>query len=157
MSPNARHPFTWVTRFVQWVGLNGVYRKTVNDLANDYPAYYKLSDDVKIIDAISEMNLPSLVLISIIFKMYNGICTSLRLCVEFRIFLIGNIYWEALNGHSYLCSEYRNARLIRVLACYFKYKVFEVARYEVEQLQRAGKRYADAGEGFGGAWRRHRL
>jgi SAM-dependent methyltransferase len=58
MSPNARHPFTWVTRIVQRLGLKNNYRKTVNPLANDYPAYYKLSNDAKILNAVNCMRLP---------------------------------------------------------------------------------------------------
>jgi hypothetical protein len=58
MSPNAGHPFTWVTRIVQRLGGTSVYRKHVNALANDYPAYYSLSNDAKILKAINDMRLP---------------------------------------------------------------------------------------------------
>ena len=56
--PNAGHPFTWVTRIVQRVGATNLYRKKVNPLANDYPAYYHLSNDAKILKAIDHLRLP---------------------------------------------------------------------------------------------------
>jgi 2-polyprenyl-3-methyl-5-hydroxy-6-metoxy-1,4-benzoquinol methylase len=58
MSPNARHPFTWATRLAQLLGVKLLYRKFVQPLANDYPAYYRLSHDKWILDAISALNLP---------------------------------------------------------------------------------------------------
>jgi SAM-dependent methyltransferase len=58
MSPNAGHPFTWVTRIVQRLGMTTIYRKYVNAFANDYPAYYNLSNDAKILNAINHMRLP---------------------------------------------------------------------------------------------------
>lgn len=58
MSPNAGHPFTWATRMLQRLGTQSVYRKYVNALANDYPAYYNLSNDAKILKAINYMRLP---------------------------------------------------------------------------------------------------
>jgi 2-polyprenyl-3-methyl-5-hydroxy-6-metoxy-1,4-benzoquinol methylase len=58
MSPNARHPFTWLTRIVQRLGLKNVYRKNVNKITNDYPSYYNLSNDAKILKAIKNMQLP---------------------------------------------------------------------------------------------------
>jgi len=53
-----RHPFTWVTRAVQRLGGTELYRKRVNALANDYPAYYDLSNDTKILRAIDVLRLP---------------------------------------------------------------------------------------------------
>lgn len=58
MCPNANHPFTWVTRIVQRLGGTQIYRERVNALANDYPAYYNLSKDMKILRAINSSRLP---------------------------------------------------------------------------------------------------
>jgi 2-polyprenyl-3-methyl-5-hydroxy-6-metoxy-1,4-benzoquinol methylase len=58
MSPNARHPFTWVTRLMQILRLKKIYKKNINQRANDYPAYYKLSNDINIIHTIEALNLP---------------------------------------------------------------------------------------------------
>jgi ubiquinone/menaquinone biosynthesis C-methylase UbiE len=57
MCPNAAHPFTWATRIVQRLGGTALYRKRVNALANDYPAYYNLSNTVKILKALDHMRL----------------------------------------------------------------------------------------------------
>lgn len=58
MSPNARHPFTLVTRVAQALRLKSIYRRRVNPLANDYPAYYRVSHDKRILRVIKEMALP---------------------------------------------------------------------------------------------------
>jgi SAM-dependent methyltransferase len=58
MSPNARHPFTWATRIAQWLGLKKAYVKTVNPRANDYPAYYRVSDDRAVLRAVKKLRLP---------------------------------------------------------------------------------------------------
>jgi SAM-dependent methyltransferase len=58
MSPNSRHPFTWATRGVERLGLKRCYVRTVNGRANDYPAYYRLSNDRVILQAIARLALP---------------------------------------------------------------------------------------------------
>jgi len=58
MSPNARHPFTSVTRLAQAIRLKSYYQKNLNRRANDYPAYYRLSDDRRILRTIRKKALP---------------------------------------------------------------------------------------------------
>jgi len=58
MSPNARHPFTWMTRLAQFLGLKRMYVDKVNRRANDYPAYYRLSNDREILASIERQKLP---------------------------------------------------------------------------------------------------
>lgn len=58
LSPNARHPFTWVTRAAQMLRLKKLYQRRLNQAANDYPAYYRLSHDRNILRAIERMALP---------------------------------------------------------------------------------------------------
>jgi SAM-dependent methyltransferase len=57
MSPNARHPFTWITRVAQIFRIKNLYRNSINKDANDYPAYYRLSHDAKILLSIKKMKL----------------------------------------------------------------------------------------------------
>ena len=45
ITPNARHPFTWATRCVQIARLKSFYKRHIADLANEYPAYYRLSSE----------------------------------------------------------------------------------------------------------------
>ncbi|MDD5036827.1 MAG: methyltransferase domain-containing protein [Methylococcaceae bacterium] len=58
MSPNARHPFTLAVRLLQAVKLKYLYRKSIAPQANDYPAYYRLCSDVKVLRAIKDRSLP---------------------------------------------------------------------------------------------------
>ncbi len=58
LSPNAHHPFTWVTRVVQFLGFKQMYAKRLKNSANSYPAYYKLSSDSNILHAIRDLELP---------------------------------------------------------------------------------------------------
>ena len=58
ISPNARHPFTWVTRLAQIFRLKKLYQRRLNSLANEYPACYRLSNDFNILRAIKRMDLP---------------------------------------------------------------------------------------------------
>ncbi|QGM47137.1 class I SAM-dependent methyltransferase [Methylocystis heyeri] len=58
MSPNYHHPFTFVTRLIQRSGVLALYRRYVNPMANDYPAYYRLSNDKVILRAIADQHLP---------------------------------------------------------------------------------------------------
>ncbi len=58
MSPNARHPFTWAVRALQGLKLKDIYRKSISPQANDYPAYYRLCSDTKVLRAIIDQNLP---------------------------------------------------------------------------------------------------
>ena len=59
ISPNAAHPFTWATRLVQGLGLKRYYRKYRGTQSiNDYPAYYRLSSDTRILSALKTMRLP---------------------------------------------------------------------------------------------------
>lgn len=58
MSPNARHPFTLAVRFLQAVNLKNLYRKSLAPQGNDYPAYYRLCSDVKVLRAIKIRSLP---------------------------------------------------------------------------------------------------
>ena len=58
LSPNAHHPFTWITRWVEAAGLKKTYIKYINRNANDYPAYYRLSHDQRILRAIEASNIP---------------------------------------------------------------------------------------------------
>jgi SAM-dependent methyltransferase len=58
MSPNYYHPFTILTRMIQRSGLLSLYRKRVNSNANDYPAYYVMSNEKNIVESIKRQNLP---------------------------------------------------------------------------------------------------
>jgi 2-polyprenyl-3-methyl-5-hydroxy-6-metoxy-1,4-benzoquinol methylase len=58
ISPNAAHPFTWVTRLAQVLRLKKIYQRKLNQKANDYPAYYRLSNDKNILNAIDTLKLP---------------------------------------------------------------------------------------------------
>ncbi|TQF33460.1 methyltransferase domain-containing protein [Bradyrhizobium sp. UNPA324] len=58
LSPNAHHPFTWATRLAERLGLKKTYVKNINQKANDYPAYYRLSHDERIVRAITALKLP---------------------------------------------------------------------------------------------------
>jgi len=58
MSPNAHHPFTWVTRVAQMIRLKTHYVKKLNQTANDYPAYYRVSHDTRILKTIDRLKLP---------------------------------------------------------------------------------------------------
>jgi 2-polyprenyl-3-methyl-5-hydroxy-6-metoxy-1,4-benzoquinol methylase len=58
MSPNSRHPFTWVTILTQICGLTTLYRSSINSLANNYRAYYKMSNDNIILAAIRNGKIP---------------------------------------------------------------------------------------------------
>lgn len=57
MSPNFHHPFTILTRIIQRSGLLKLYRNYVNPEANDYPAYYRLSNEKNILNSIRRQNL----------------------------------------------------------------------------------------------------
>ncbi len=57
LSPNAHHPFTWIVRAAQWLGVKNMYKRGVNEEANDYAAYYRLSNDKVIIENIAARNL----------------------------------------------------------------------------------------------------
>jgi SAM-dependent methyltransferase len=58
ISPNAAHPFTWATRFAQGLGLKSAYKKFIGPKTiNDYPAYYRLSSDARILRALKTLNL----------------------------------------------------------------------------------------------------
>jgi SAM-dependent methyltransferase len=58
MSPNSRHPFTFATRAVERLGLKRLYVSAINGRANDFPAYYRLSNDRTILKAIARLRLP---------------------------------------------------------------------------------------------------
>jgi SAM-dependent methyltransferase len=58
MSPNARHPFTVATRIAQALRLKGIYHRKINQLSNEYPAYYRLSHDKRILRVIDNLSLP---------------------------------------------------------------------------------------------------
>lgn len=58
VSPNAKHPFTWVTRLAQVMRVKNVYQRNVNQRANDYPAYYRLSHDGRIVSVVDRLALP---------------------------------------------------------------------------------------------------
>jgi SAM-dependent methyltransferase len=55
MSPNAHHPFTWVTRFAQSAGLLRFYRRYINQRVNDYRAFYKLSNDKRVVRVLNSV------------------------------------------------------------------------------------------------------
>lgn len=58
MSPNARHPFTAAVRLLQATGLKLYYRKVFAPQSNDYPAYYRLCSDTRVLGAIERQSLP---------------------------------------------------------------------------------------------------
>ena len=58
LSPNTYHPFASISKFIQSIGLKGAYRRNIDPTANDYPAYYRLSDPDKVIRAIVDQQLP---------------------------------------------------------------------------------------------------
>jgi 2-polyprenyl-3-methyl-5-hydroxy-6-metoxy-1,4-benzoquinol methylase len=58
MTPNASHPFTWATRCAQIARLKSFYKHYISHLANEYPAYYRLSSDRRILNAIKRIGLP---------------------------------------------------------------------------------------------------
>lgn len=58
MSPNARHPFTWGVRLLQAMKLKDIYNNKVKTKGNNYPAYYRLCSDMKVLKGVKNQSLP---------------------------------------------------------------------------------------------------
>lgn len=57
MAPNAHHPFSIIVLLLQLLRLKSAYRTRLAPQANNYPAYYRLCSDHKILAAIERQNI----------------------------------------------------------------------------------------------------
>lgn len=57
LSPNAKHPFTWMVRLFERLNIKRYYVDHFNQRANHYPSYYRVCSEARVIRSINEQNL----------------------------------------------------------------------------------------------------